>query len=651
MKCHPSKKPRLVALFALVALCAGLFAFAAPALAGDHYYADEEMGEPLEVSLPGGDGAQTMDVVTTPIVALDPGHGSSDVGASYVNEKEGIELHEKDLNWTISMYTKEWLEQHGVRVFLTHSTKDESVYRQLDNSTQWGYTTPSIYQRAQRAINANACLFVSQHINETPSGTGFEIYVPYDCDYFPSTRTEGLKVAKSAEVKLASLGLYDRGIKTRVCDANPDYDYPNGSNGDYYGIIRYTRQAGMPSVLIEHAFIDNPDDAKLLGDDEFLKKLGYADAEAIYANLNSAFEAYRINQIDAETARGIDVAAEGSVFRLYNQWTGDHLSTLNKHEARVLISQGWTYEGVKWLNPSSGDSVWRIRNPYSGDHFYTKSKGEAENLVAQGWEWDNDGKPVLNSTTASATNAIAVYRLYNPFVEVGTHLFTTDASERDGLTPLGWEYEDVALYGIDPKSAPSSDPVDPSEDPSEDPTPSGTPIMGKSSTTKEALASRFESLMSRYGKTYPSIYAKKGAANPREFAEVLWDQAASEGVRPEVLLAQVIDETGWLQFGGMVDKEDCNFGGIGAEDNSNGEKVAKFPDVATGLLAQTQHLRAYADAHASRATLNNPCVDPRFDLVVPKGKAPTVEGLSGTWATSAGYGDAIVKIMNDYLLS
>ena len=106
-------------------------------------------------------------------------------------------------------------------------------------------------------------------------------------------------------------------------------------------------------------------------------------------------------------------------------------------------------------------------------------------------------------------------------------------------------------------------------------------------------------------------------------------------------------ETGWLQFGGDVDKNgkvQCNFGGLGA--TGNGVAGEEFPDVKTGLLAQAQHLKGYA----STAPLNQSCVDTRFGLLAGKrGSAPTVDKLSGTWATSKIYGATIMNVVDKLL--
>ena len=162
-------------------------------------------------------------------------------------------------------------------------------------------------------------------------------------------------------------------------------------------------------------------------------------------------------------------------------------------------------------------------------------------------------------------------------------------------------------------------------------------IMGSPKTTVDAMVRDFNA----QGKTYPSqVYAAKGARTINEFCQVLYDEAVAEGVRPAVLYAQVMLETGWLQFkGSSVKPEQCNFGGIGATDKD--PKPATFPDVRTGLRAQVQHLKAYG----SKEPLKNPCVDPRFHLVT-RGVAPYVADLAGRWASDEEYGIKLNKLID-----
>ena len=160
-------------------------------------------------------------------------------------------------------------------------------------------------------------------------------------------------------------------------------------------------------------------------------------------------------------------------------------------------------------------------------------------------------------------------------------------------------------------------------------------IMGESEVTVDQMVACYEAT----GHEYPSEELGDGGASTIEkFCEILYEEAETEGVKAEVVFAQSMIETGWLQFGGDVDISQYNFAGIGAV--GGGASGASFDNVRQGLRAQVQHLKAYA----STDDLVNDCVDPRFDLVT-RGCATTVQGLSGRWAASETYGDQIVELI------
>ena len=169
----------------------------------------------------------------------------------------------------------------------------------------------------------------------------------------------------------------------------------------------------------------------------------------------------------------------------------------------------------------------------------------------------------------------------------------------------------------------------------------GHTVMGTGSVTVSQMVNYYNA---RY--TFPSsTYKDKGASTAAQFFTILKEEAEAEGVRPELLFAQVILETGGLTFKGDVRAEQCNFGGLGA--TGNGVAGETFADVRTGLRAQTQHLKAYG----STAALNNACVDTRFNYVA-RGCAPYIEWLSipnnpygKGWAVDANYAPKILKIM------
>ena len=166
------------------------------------------------------------------------------------------------------------------------------------------------------------------------------------------------------------------------------------------------------------------------------------------------------------------------------------------------------------------------------------------------------------------------------------------------------------------------------------------PIMGETQTSVAQMVRRYKAT----GTSYPSsVYASYGASTIEEFCTILYEEATAEGVRAEVLYSQVMLETGWLKFGGDVQPEQCNFGGLGA--TGGGVSGASFTDVRTGLRAQTQHLKAYA----SKDPIVNTCVDERYGLVT-KGCAPNVEDLgNGKWATSTTYAKNLLTVMNALL--
>lgn len=161
-------------------------------------------------------------------------------------------------------------------------------------------------------------------------------------------------------------------------------------------------------------------------------------------------------------------------------------------------------------------------------------------------------------------------------------------------------------------------------------------IMGTSETTVQQMVNYWNAV----GCSYPEYYASGngGASNIWDFCSILYDEANQEGVRADVVFAQAMHETGWLQFGGDVKVEQYNFSGLGA--TGNGAAGDSFSDIRTGLRAQVQHLKAYA----STEDLNNDCVDTRFSYVT-RGCAPYVEDLGGQWATDSAYGDALIQLI------
>jgi hypothetical protein len=115
-----------------------------------------------------------------------------------------------------------------------------------------------------------------------------------------------------------------------------------------------------------------------------------------------------------------------------------------------------------------------------------------------------------------------------------------------------------------------------------------------------------------------------------------------ENVRGDIAFAQSLVETGWFRYGGSVHCWHNNYGGFIGKS---------FPDADTGVRAQIQHLRAYADPSATSCTqppLNTPCADPVFSAVNPKGKAPNWNDMgNGNWAAAPDYAHKVLTIYNE----
>lgn len=204
-------------------------------------------------------------------ICLDPGHGGSDSGANAFGAKES------DLTLKIAQYCKEELSKYDVNVVMTRTTDtrlSEEAAMDLKN-------------RVEVAKKAGASYFISIHINSAANSAakGAEVYYP-NTSGNKNLSTNGQNLAKAIQKQLTALGLYDRGIKIRnYTDGTTSYD-PTSSDKDYYGVIRYAKEAGITGLIVEHCFISNKEEFdKYLGSNAKLQQLGVADARGIVSAL------------------------------------------------------------------------------------------------------------------------------------------------------------------------------------------------------------------------------------------------------------------------------------------------------------------------------------------------------------------------------
>ncbi|WP_055069555.1 SH3 domain-containing protein [Clostridium massiliamazoniense] len=143
-------------------------------------------------------------------------------------------------------------------------------------------------------------------------------------------------------------------------------------------------------------------------------------------------------------------------------------------------------------------------------------------------------------------------------------------------------------------------------------------IVGSNEVSKEQFKSYLLDMEKKNGTKY------KLTVSLDEFLTIAYEEAAAEGIRGDIVVAQAAHESGYFKFGGVLTASDNNFCGLGV--TGDGSKLS-FPSARIGLRAQVQHLKAYA----SKAPLNKALVDPRFNYVT-RGIAPSLEELAGKWA-------------------
>ena len=608
------------------------------------YYADEN-GNPVEAfsieeALSGSEGdgdiaAYSVDSRSARknvrVVALDAGHGGSDPGA------QGNGKSEADLTWKIVSACKTKLENYGFKVILA---------REQSGS----YGSSDFLYRVQRCVNQGAQAYISFHINSGSSAAhGAEVYSPTvnGADYTQVS----YELAQKVQNNLVALGLTNRGVFQMQV-------------GDEFAVIRCAREAGIPGILIEHGFISNWGDANKYFSDAGCKRLGEADADAIIAQFpksswldySSVFDAdYYLNKYpdvnewangskdkaldhfinygmsegrcgseafdvqsyyneypDLRAAFGTDLASYYSHYLMYGKKEGRHATGCSKLKGAATKAGGVDYAPVydpEYYLSRNGDVEKAFTKSTYGGVTMVDDSAVLRHFINYGMSEGRRGSEAFD-VYSYRTRYLDLRKAYGSNLkEYYLHYLEYGMKEhRNGSSMTGFE-------GY---------------------------IMSSSFTSYEDAAVHYGRTVGKH--TYPtSVYKSKGSASIDEFCKILYEEASFEGVCPEVLYAQVMKETGYLRFGNLVQANQCNFGGVGA--TGPGNPGYTFSSVREGLRVQAQHLKAYATTEP----LNNPCIDPRFNLV-SRGCAPKTTDLNGRWAVPGkGYGEGLNAIVLDVL--
>ncbi|MGM9948323.1 RICIN domain-containing protein [Floccifex sp.] len=228
------------------------------------------------------------------VICLDPGHGGTEPGTyTYYSSQDG--LYEKYYNLKIAQYCKQELEKYA----------NVTVYM-----TRYDDTNLGLQERAQVAANYGASYLISIHLNGlNGSNRGAVVFYP-NTNYRPDLSEDGKVVAQSILNELTSLGIQSMGIRTNTIDGHDEkYDYPDGSEGDYYGVIRHAKNLGITGLIIEHCFADNKQDFdEFLSSEAKLQNLGIADATGIAKALGLSIDTSAMDDLAYQNK---DVLADG----------------------------------------------------------------------------------------------------------------------------------------------------------------------------------------------------------------------------------------------------------------------------------------------------------------------------------------------------
>lgn len=175
------------------------------------------------------------------LIYIDAGHGGSDPGAvGYIVEK--------DVALSIARYCDEYLRSKGIATLMARNSD----------------MSKSLNDRVNEANRAKATYYVSIHLN-AGRGDGVETY-------HSIYRGVGEDLAENILNEIVKLGQNSRGVKTRR----------SSDGSDYYAVIRGTN---MPATIVECAFVDHPQDYKIVDTAAEQKVMGIAIAKGIIATL------------------------------------------------------------------------------------------------------------------------------------------------------------------------------------------------------------------------------------------------------------------------------------------------------------------------------------------------------------------------------
>ena len=192
----------------------------------------------------------TIQTVSLPVsgktIVLDAGHGLPDKGAQSVSG-----VSESDINLCITKKVQSLLEQSGCNVILTRS--DENGIYDLNSNTIREKKVSDIKNRVKIGNESSADAFISIHLNKIPQSQ----YYGWQT-FFKQNNEKSEQLAKSIQAELNnSIQKTNKREALKI-------------TGKY--IVEHVE---IPITIIECGFLSNPEEEKLLQEDEYQNKLAW----------------------------------------------------------------------------------------------------------------------------------------------------------------------------------------------------------------------------------------------------------------------------------------------------------------------------------------------------------------------------------------
>lgn len=182
-------------------------------------------------------------------IVIDAGHGGIDPGKIGINGKK-----EKDINLQIAKELKKKLEKEGIEVVMTRES-DEGLY----NSSSRNKKVDDMKKRCKIIDEAKPVFTISIHQNSYP-----EEYVKGAQVFYYGQSQEGKELAEILQ-------------ESMVQQLDKENHRTAKANESYY-LLKKTES---PTVIVECGFLSNSEEAKLLADKDYQKKV----AEAIHTGI------------------------------------------------------------------------------------------------------------------------------------------------------------------------------------------------------------------------------------------------------------------------------------------------------------------------------------------------------------------------------